>query len=223
MSEMIEGVPQFRKRARLLHEIAFSIYFPRLLMMVNDLRSIQHPSQRSWVDDLQLLMAGVGRAPSYHFAFTFLWAMSAAVLFLCLRMLARFSISDVFLRTFAGIVAVIGFPLAAGYISYLGYLHMLGSIPRALLYAYAPYRWLAIEVMAALVCVLLYVFLKWPSKARWGLLLLGLHFAVWTWLVLLGFFSLVYPLLGFLASLAWGLYVRQSAESPRPPKLLPAQ
>jgi len=88
---------------------------------------------------------------------------------------------------------------------------MLGSLPRALLYAYAPYRWLAIEVVASVVCVFLYVFLKWPAKDRWGLLLLGLHFAIWTWILRP---SLIYPCLGFVTSLAWGLYLRQSPNVP---------
>jgi len=133
-------------------------------------------------------------------------------------MLARLSFSDVFLRTFAGIVAVAGFPLTAGYVSFRGYVQMLSSIPRAFLYAYAPHRWLAVEVMATLVCIFLYVFLKWPTKARWGLLLLCLHFAVWTWFVFIGGGKslIIFPLLGFLASLAWGMYVRQSAENPWP-------
>lgn len=222
---MIDSVPQSRKRARLLHEIAFSIYFPLLLITANGVRSVQHPAGKSWVDDLQLLIAGVCHAPSYHFAFSLLWAASMAALFLCLRMLAGLSFSDVFLRTFAGIVAVAGFPLTAGYVSFPGYLHMLGSFPRGLLYAYAPHRWLAVEVMATVVCIFLYVFLKWPTKAHWGLLLLGLHSAIWIWFVFIGGEKslMIFPPLGFLASLAWGLYVRQSRENLWPPKLVAAQ
>jgi hypothetical protein len=219
MAEMIESTPQSRKRARLLHEIAFSIYFSLLLIIANAISSIQNPAGKSWVDELQFLIAGGRDAPSYHFAFGFLWATSTAVLFLCLRMLARLSFSDVFLRTFGGIVVVAGFPLTAGYVSFRGYLRMLSSFPRAFLYAYAPHRWLAIEVMATLVCIFLYVFLKWPTKARWGLFLLALHFVIWTWFVLIGGDEslIIFPPLGFLASLAWGLYARQPTASPKLP------
>jgi len=212
MPEMIDGVPQSRKRARLLHQIAFSIYFPLLLITANAVKSIQHPAGKSWIDDLQLLTAGAWHTPSYRFAFCLLWATSMATLFLCLHMLARLSFSDVFLQTFVGITVVAGFPLTVLYISFPGYLHMLSSFPRALLYAYAPHRWLGVEVMAALVCIFLYVFVKWPTKTLWGLLLLGFHFAIWTWFVFIGGERslIVFPALGFLASLAWGLYVRQA-------------
>lgn len=212
MPEMIDGVPQSRKRALLLHQIAFSIYFPLLLITADAVRSIQHPAGKSWVDDLQWLIAGAWHAPSYRFAFCLLWATSTITLFLCLRMLVRLSFSDVFLRTFAGIIAVAGFPLTVVYISFPGYLHMLGSFPRALLYVFAPHRWLAVEVIASLACSFLFLFLKWPSKALWGLLLLCLHFAIWTWFVLIGDERslIVFPPLSFLASLAWGLYVRQA-------------
>lgn len=212
---MIENFPQFKNRARLLHEIAFSVYCPLLLIMVNAVRSAQHLVRNSWVDDLQLLITRSRHTPSYHFAFDCLWALSALALFLCLRMLARVSFSDVFLRTFAGVVAVAGFPLAAGYVSFRGYLHMLSSFPNAFLNAYAPHRWLALEVIASLACIFLYLFRKWPTKPWWGLLLLSLHFAVWSWVVLLGtgsgsmLHNLTYPLLGFLASLAWAWYVQQ--------------
>lgn len=131
-----------------------------------------------------------------------------------MRFLARLQILDLVLRTFAGIIAVTGFPLACGYISFRGYLRMFGSVTRALLYVYAPHRWLAIEVLISLACISVYVFLKWPTKARWGLLLLCLHFVIWTWFSSMGGerSQLIYPLLGLLASLAWGAYVRRSVE-----------
>jgi hypothetical protein len=116
------------------------------------------------------------------------------------------------------------------YTSFRGYLTMLGSIPQALLYAYVPDRWLGIEVLASLVGVFLYAFSKWFRNSRFGLPMLVLHFAVWSWLVIRGAGSgnillwpgyswilltrehpsLIYPLLGLLASVVWGLYLRRS-------------
>ena len=221
-AEIIDAKHQIKEHTRLLHELAFSIYLPLLMIVVNELTSMQHPVRVSWVDRLRFLITGGPDGSSYHFAFRLLWAASAATLFLSLRILARLSFMGVFLRTFAGVVAVAGFPLAAGYVSFRGYLHMLGSLPAALLYAYSPHRWLAIEVIASLVCVFVYVFLKWPAGAWWGLLLLSLHFAIWAGFMAYGRQErfLRYLLLGFLASLAWGLYVRQSTENPRPTKLM---
>lgn len=210
MTTIIHGS---RNRVRLIHEIAFSVYCPLLLILVNSVRSAQHPATHSWVLGLQLLIVRGRDTPSYHFAFYCLWALSVVALFLFLRMLARLSLSDVFLRTFAGILAVLGFPVAVGYVTVPGYMHMFGSFARAILYAYAPHRWLGIEVAVALMSIFLYIFLKWP--VRLGLLLLVSHFLIWTWFASLGGERslLVYPLVGFLASLAWGAYVRQSRES----------
>jgi hypothetical protein len=211
MSTTTEDKLQSRTRARiLLVEVAVAIYLPLLVIMVNSMRAAQHPARNSWVNDLQSLIAG-NRSTSYYPAFGLLWVVSSAVLFLCLRMLARFSWSSIFLRTFAGTVAIAGFPLANGYISFRAYAEMLGSFPRAILYAYAPYRWLAVELMASLVGLLLCLSQKWLIRG-WVLLPLFLHFAVWTWVALIGGtnFVLIYPLLGFFASLAWYANIQQS-------------
>jgi hypothetical protein len=213
MLEAIERYHWSRKNARLLHEIAFSIYFPMLIIMTNSIRSVQHPAKNSWSDDLELLIARSGYAPGHNIASIFLWVISAAFLFFCLRALASLLIVDFFLRTFGGIFAVADFPLVAAYVSFFGYLHMLGSFKSALLYAYAPHRWLGVEVVASHVCVFSCVFLQCPPKGWWGLLLLVLHFSIWTWFVFTGGNQslLIFLLLGFLASLAWGFYLWQSA------------
>jgi hypothetical protein len=220
---MIEVIPQVRKNERLLHEIAFSVYFPLLLIMVNTLSSVEHPATNSWVDRLYLLVKGTSHPQFYdgrahRLAFALLWGASATVLFLCVWMLSRFSFGGPFLRTVGGIVAVAGFPLASGYLTSRGYLHMFGSLPRALLYAYAPNNWLTVEVLASLVCIFLYAFRKWPTSVGYGLFLLCLHFAIWTWLVR-GQPSLIYPILGFFASLAWGLYVHRQETAASYPKV----
>jgi len=207
--------PVFPKKVRLLHEIALSIYLPLLLIAGNAAISSQHPARNSWVDDLQLLIKS---GPS-HFIFVFiiLWAISAAVLFVCLRILANLSVTDLILRTLGGIVVVVGFPIVIGYVSFRGYFRMLGSIPRALLYAYAPERWLEVEVAVSLMCVLLYGFRKWAVEPWWGLLLVGLHFAIWAWFIGWPVIAVArgaqLPIfLGFLSSLAWGSYIRPTGD-----------
>jgi len=151
--------------------------------------------------------------------------MSAAVLFVCLRALDPLSFLNTFLRSFVGIVVVVGFPLAIGYLAFPGYLHMFGSSSRAFLYAYSPHRWLVAEVVGSLVCVVVYVFLKWPTTAQVGLLLAGIHFALWSWFAISADEKslVIYPLLGFLATLAWGLDVRLSVGSSSPPQPMSAQ
>jgi hypothetical protein len=227
MSIANETTTKIGQLVRYAHELAFSVYFPFLLIWVNDARSgwRNNPGDRlPWVLQLQLLMTG-GYHPrssvddsTLRIAFISLWAASAVTIFVLLRILARFSFTHVFLRTFAGIVAVVGFPLTCVY-----------ACPG--LYAYRGLSLTLVEVVAALVCAFLYVSGSWPSKAPWGILLLVLHFAFWSWCAwILRYFplggvpllwpgysstwhtleapQLIYPWLGFLASLGWGLYVR---------------
>ncbi len=224
---------------RYAHELAFSIYFPLLAIMANAIRSILHPATNSWVDNLYSLIGGCQHAQSYEdpklrFTFAFLWAISAIVLFVCLRTLATHTFTQIFLRTFAGIVALAGSPLALWYVVFRSNLRVFG-FPGALAYAvyfHSPH-WLAVEVVVILIFGLLFALGKWALKPSWSLVVLTLHFAIWAWLVLLGAGSgnillwpgyswtsftraqpsLIYPVLGLLASVAWGLYIRQRIEN----------
>ncbi len=214
---------------RYAHELAFSIYLPLLLLWVNDASSRWHnnPGERvPWVLRAELLTSGgyFRQSPAddlkLRVVFVALWVVCAAVLFIFFRGLSRFSFPDIFLRTFAGIVAVAGFPLACVYVC-------------PALYSYRSFPLPLAEALVALVCGFLYVSGGWPSKGPWGFLLLVLHFVFWSWCAwMLHYFSLggvtllwpgysltwhtreapqlIYPSLGFLASLAWGLYIRVS-------------
>lgn len=205
--------------------------------MANSVRSVLHGGGDSWVYRLSVTL-GFGRPLSYEdsglrFAFLLLWLGSATLVFLCVRLLSRSSSLRSLLRVVSGMVAVAGFPIASAYTSFRGYLNMLRSIPQALLYAYAPHRWLGLEALASLVGLFLYAFSKRLQKATLALPMLFLHFAVWSWLVIFGAGSgnillwpghswvsltrehpsLIYPLLGLLASVVWGLYVRRPNQS----------
>jgi len=224
---------------RLLNDVMFAIYLCLLALMANSVRSVLHGAGDSWVHRLSVTVGAKPFSygdPGLRFAFLLLWLGSATLVFLCVRLLSRFSSIRSFFRVISGIVAVAGFPIACAYASFRAYLDMLASIPQALLYAYAPHRWLGLEMLASLVGVFLYAFSKWLQKATFVLLILFLHFAIWSWLVILGAGSgnillwpgyswvpltrehpsLIYPLLGLLASVVWGLYLRQpiSVEGP---------
>lgn len=204
--------------------------------MMNAIRAVQHYSLLdSWVARLALLISKGEHPVSYgslslRLSFGLLWLGMGIATFFALRTTAILSRSDSFLKIFGGVVTVVGFPLVSGYVSFIGYFHMLGALPSALLNAYSPHRWLAFEVVASLICVFLYLFWNLPSRVLWGLVLLVLHFAIWTWVVLRGAGSghillwpgydwtpftreqpsLIYPWLGLLASLAWASYIRSS-------------
>lgn len=152
----------------------------------------------------------------------------AAFIFLILRLAARFWIAGAFLRSLAGISALAAFPLAA--LQYpIGFLQApaFGN-PFAI-----RTPWLAGEVIFILICGSLYYLGKWPIANGLSILLLILHFGLWSWLtgtyvnlfvwaraygrVSLGFWASAAfywgcPVIGFLASLTWGLYVKMSAK-----------
>jgi len=225
---------------RLLNDVMFALYLCLLTIMANSVRSVLHNGGDSWVYRLAVTL-GVGVPLSYNdpglrFAFLLLWLGSATLAFLCIRLLSRSASLRSFFLIISGVVAVAGFPVVSAYISFRGYVTMFGSIPQALFYAYSPDRWLGIEVLASLFGVFLYAFSKRFKDSRFSLVMLVLHFAVWSWLVILGAGSgnillwpgyswipltrehpgLIYPLLGLLASIVWGLYLRRpiSVEGP---------
>jgi hypothetical protein len=211
------------------HELMFSIYLAGLVIWLNDAASGWRnlPGDRiPWVLEMEFLLTGNSRLPSslddpkLRFTFVFLWTVSALCIFLLLRLFARFSLTEKCLRIIGGIVAVAGFPLA-------------------FVYARRNYSLPLVEVAVALVCIYLYLYRNWPGKPYWAVLLLALHCAFWSWsawamrhypplgdpAALAGFPlpwpgfklthatteapELIYPWLGFLATLAWGIYVRQ--------------
>jgi hypothetical protein len=201
-------------RTRLLHETMFSIYFALLIVWANT-----QTGRNPWVVRLRLLFAP-GR-PLHTFmdarlrlAMGVLWGLFAVIVFLCLRMFSRFSFTDFFLRTFAGMIAIAGFPLA-----YMLCFHLyLG--------------WTVVEPAVALVCASLYLYRGWPISLPWSILLLVIHFGLWTlaacnpripvpgwfllwpgydWMPLTRHYpNLIYPLLGFFSTLCWVAYVRHS-------------
>lgn len=211
MPKMMWNLSQIGRRVRLLHEITFSVYFSLLIIWANA-QSVKIP----WVLKLASTPGYVPDSfldPKLLRVIAVLWAVSAVVIFLCLRVLSRFSFATLFLRPFIGIVAVGGFPL--------GYLYSRWDI-----------RWLGdlLLVVVAVTCALLYLYGKWPLSRRWSILLICLHFGLWSlralgtsgpgllvlwpgykWIPVIRFHpDLIYPLLGFCSTLLWAAHVRQS-------------
>jgi len=142
------------------------------------------------------------------------------VIFLILRLLARFSVTGTLLRTVGGAFVIIGFAFFA---------------LRFPVYFFDPSRisfggfWFPLEAMVALIVGILYYLRKWPLPAWIGLLLLFLHFGLWAWVTgcwvsppqeirayglgslgiwISAAFYWGFPVIGFFSSLIWGLYVR---------------
>ena len=211
---------------RLAHELVFSIYVSGVLILANDAGSHwmnQIGDKPPWVLRMKFILTHDLRThsliddPKLNFAFIVLWAVLASGIFLLLRLLTRSRLSDFLLRDVAGIVAIVGFPLAC---------------------MYAAHRvvWTSIEVAAALRCAYLYISRGWPRTVSLAVGLCLLHFLFWAWVDwAMGYYewggyggvpllwpgfrlttlternpTLIYPCLGFLSATIWGVYVRRS-------------
>jgi hypothetical protein len=199
------------------HELLFSINLALLIMVLHEgsmgghswswrllhfYDSYRHP-------DVDFRYAFDRESQAYAMAFLLQWLLAAAT-FLSLRLLARFSLTKVVLRTFAGLVALAAYPLMC------------------LCFGDGRILFLEVELAIAIVCLVLFAYQKWPVSAPLNAFLLVLHFAIWTWFPGFPEFAccflfwpartwvhgnelrLVYPLLGFCSTLLWAAYFRQS-------------
>ncbi len=229
MANMNEFNPKARKWVRWVHELLFSFNFAWITTRYEGIRGgglvpwlpnsrfssivyvfLEHLSWRLHIQE-----------PPSVLVLEVLSFFVAIVVFLVLRLLARFSLTGGFLRTFVGVFAIAGFPFFA-----LCY-------PWAL---FQPFQieshglWFFVcEAVVAFICGILYYLRKWPLPALFSILLLLSHFGLWGWetwnyvsipreIQIYGFWSLgiwvsttfyfAFPVFGFLSSLAWGVYSR---------------
>lgn len=203
MSAHQQRPPRQSGHLRWLNELLFSLNAALLIIPVASVR-MRHPI-------LMIIGRSLFNFAYIHWPFAVPWVVrdtdpsrkyfaalvpaSAALLFLLFRITARLSLTRAFLRTAPGVVALAGLPVA---------LRLLEPFPLALF----------IEVVAAALCALLYLYGKWKLPSPISIFLLVLHFGFWSWGALhwLGLW-MTYPLLGFCSALIWGLYVRRVAEA----------
>lgn len=168
-----------------------------------------------------------------------LWSAALCCIgFLGLRLLSWFSATEVFLRTIAGLLAVLGLPVAA--LALRGFSNPAGEILVGDYYQWfyptEAYRfWLWIEVLVVFACVGLY-YLKSQQVSGWlGSVLLLLHFSLWSWAtgshvslpglaraygspkVAFWISSTYYwglPVIGLGSSLCWLWYIRPPSANP---------
>jgi hypothetical protein len=197
---------------RLVYESLISVYLALLVISAEESRG------SSWASRIQTFYVSYrypgaprGTDDNYRFyvvIFLSVW-LSAAVIFLCMRLMARYSFTSRVLLNIFGIVAVAGFPLACLY-------HDHGAL-----------FFLEVELAIAGLCLVLYTYQKWPVSAPLNFFLLTGHYALWTlacgeglWAGVLLFWpgwhwiyqidpKFIYPFLGIAASLSWGAYVKQ--------------
>jgi len=198
-----------------LHELLFSVYLSFLVV------SAHEGGGQDWATRLVLFFVSHGYAQATRAMedyrvdladFSLVW-LSAILIFLLLRLFPRFPFKRIVLNSFAGLVALAGFPLASLYqrngnmISLEVGLVIVGSC--FILWAY---RKRPVSSPVAIALLILY-FVLWSSIGG-GYHIVGSWFALWpawrrSW-PYLEHLWLVYPLLGFCSTLLWAAYFRQS-------------
>jgi hypothetical protein len=211
-------MPRLTQRVRLLYDLLFSSYFACLVVTEEVLKptgSVFLGSNRLGYPLFQLyrLLAYLHHRPSFFpgiYRHTDLMeCLLAVILFVALRLLGRIRLVRSLLFHASGFVAVAGFPLI--------WLHLgneSGLSP-------AAFWCLLLEVIAMIVCVLLYAYRAWPTSPVLGAFALALHYGLWIWIRWwpdsAAFWA--FHLLGFLTALVWGLQIRLPAAPGLAPKV----
>lgn len=150
-----------------------------------------------------------GQLIAGYLAYFLVWILFVLLILLLLRVFARFSTATEVLRSMAGMTALLVSPLSW----YYGY----GSG--------CERSWQlkgAFEMTASAICGLLYLHGRWPLPRWASVLLLCAHFALWSWYFpyLYSSGGVILAFLGFVSSIAWGLYVsdQRSGEASEIPR-----
>jgi len=217
MFKVISQISKLSRNSRSVHELAFSFYLSLLILWVN-----AQTARDPW--SLQLATTPLRTPDSFldpklTRATALLWVVSATIVFLCVKPIAKLSFGKNLLRSFIGITAVSGFPLADLYVRW------------------SPARivnLLIISAAAAYVLVILVsAFRKWSSP--WTIPLIFLYFGLcglralgtgpglqllWPGYEFVPFAKfhpdLIYPFLGLCCTISWAAYISRSSTSGRP-------
>ncbi len=205
----MEYQQQPKSHLRHLHEFIFSFNLALVVTWARNQTAAHFwgvPSHlQFWINDHLHLPphSGIGG----YAAFLLSALEQALCIFVLLRLLSSTSLAREALSSVAGLASMTALPAF-----WLDFTH---RFPQPLTLPNPPRFWLFFELAAALACILLYRFAKWPL-AGWGsVMLLILHHGFWGWLFLGGpYFWLVpfqslFPIVGLFSSLAWGLYVSE--------------
>ena len=205
-------------RVCLLHEVLFSVYLPFLIVTVHENANGSDWANRlvHWAVSTHRLRptASIEDYRVQVVDFLLLW-LSAAVIFLCLRLLMRFSLTKPIVRGFAGLCALAGFPVAGMY-EKTGRLFSASALLIILMSSIALFLWARH---------------KWPERRTVNISLLVLYNAVWSslfhglgrgWIAIWPswhwtwpawkYMWVAYPVLGLCLTLVWAWNFRQSEE-----------
>ena len=204
-----------------LHEILFSLnlgYACTSLVLRSAPRSITDPLRQAGISidkALHIIQVPDFRTPYWE---TFIpTIVGAFIVWLLVRVSRDARITREILRSAAGAAALLA--VAVCWYDFVGWWWPW------------PYRMAPIEIAMTCACFLLFLYKRWPFPGWCSALFLAIHFAFWFWLST-GFGSLeaiqwrgaaltyagpIGPIVGFCASLAWGLHLNQSSETRQKP------
>jgi hypothetical protein len=239
---MNEIIPRSSRWLRWTHEYMFSLNLVWIIVWIVR-GSTKTLGGRVLADYVAVLIRGAYQLVSPIGGHTILeqmvWSfVLAAIGFFLLRLLSRFAVTNIALRTIVGAIAIAAFPIASLFFG-LTY----PSYPTCC--AEAHKTGFALEVIVVLICAILFYLGKRMISGPLMIIALVFHFTMWAWvtssyfnflqvsalrsseyyhpwartlgvLTLGTIFHFGLPAFGLLASLTWVRYVRRSSESYAP-------
>lgn len=183
------------------HDFLFSLNIALLVRLVNAQTSLSTLEP----DFTFRINAALGLNPHMYFggyiAFFVLALGLASALYVLLWILASFV--STFFRSSYGFVSMTALPLT--WLASTTIHQVLPGLPNP------PRAWLLLELVAVVICSVLFLVRRWPLPDWASVALLAMHFVFWGWLFMGGIYfwlaptKLVFPLVGFCSCIAWGI------------------
>ena len=204
----------YQPRVRLPYELVLSLYLSLLAVWTN-----AQTASSPWVVRLQRLLAPQSAPHSFldlnlRWSIGLLWLSSAILVFIFLRLAAKFTRAHDSLLALAGLMTVAGFPLAYTYarrgtVWGLGALVAIIGIAAAVVYLIVRRR--PATLWIAVIALLYFGFCSLGALTA-GQSRLLLLWPGYDWLPFTKRHpDLIYPILGFCSTLLWATYVKSSS------------
>lgn len=197
------------KCVRWLHEILFSLNLSILVVSCEGAKQgsvflgiLAYPLYRYLYPIADRLYGRPNFHPGRSVEFVAFCSLLAVIFLICLRFLAWIHVERPVLRAVPGFVAVGAIPLFWLHFGALGELSLVSEV------------WLLLELTLAAFALFFHLWRGLPRNMALVALFLLIHFGIWGWVSFeppWNWLSLAYLILGFLSSLLWTIYLRQTA------------
>lgn len=191
------------KFLRGVHEIMFSINiaFTSVSLLFLAWPTLSRPFINMEVATNRLLQIRQTDLIRGYFEFGIASTILAFCCWLALRLSSTTRLTSEILQSVAGIATILALPVFWFYVSQQGGWSL----------GWRDATWL-VEVAVALLCVLLFLYQRFPVQGWLCVLLVMGHYAFWFWIreniFLASSAGPIAPIIGFFSTLAWGVYVK---------------